>query len=244
MYQIDIDDRIVSTGTIYGLQNNVVRSPQVTAAIKANGNTLDASVSSTSISTFVNGGQHPHPRRRTSWSATPTDFGDLGAVDWTLAANWNETSVRKVFAPPAQIAASGQKYLDLTAISYLETVSPKYKASFGGLYRKGPVTVDLKETYYGESSIYSDGGNNGNYVKNVQRARVITDLDVSYDAGAGIRLSVGANNLFDVRPDNVNPITYAASLPPGPGNGVASTLGFAPFGINGGYYYGKVSYAF
>ena len=55
---------------------------------------------------------------------------------------------------------------------------------------------------------------------------------------------MGANDLFDIRPDNVTPIAYAASLPPGPGNGVASTSGFAPFGINGGYYYGKLSYAF
>jgi len=243
LYQIDIDDRIVSTGTIFGLQNNVVRSAAVTAAIRANGNVLDPTVSSTSISTFVNGAD-TRTRGAELVVTYASDFGDLGAVDWTLGANWNETDVRKVAAPSAQIAASGQRYLDRTALSYLETVSPKYKASLGAVYRKGRVTVDLKETLYGPSSIYSDGGNTGNYVKNKQGAELITDLDIGVRVAEGFQLSVGASNLFDVQPDEVNPVTYAASLPPGPGNGVAKGLTFAPFGINGGYYYVRASYAF
>ena len=61
-YQITINDRIVSTGLIYGKQNNVIRSPAVTAAIIANGNNLDPTVITTSISTFgsygINGGYY------------------------------------------------------------------------------------------------------------------------------------------------------------------------------------------
>ena len=58
-----------------------------------------------------------------------------------------------------------------------------------------------------------------------------------------MKVSLGADNLFDVRPDKVNPITYAASLATG-GNGVAVTNNFSPFGINGGYYYTRLTYAF
>ena len=244
LYQIDIDDRIVSTGTIFGLRNNVVRSPAVTAAIIANGNILDPTVTTTSISTFVNGAD-TRTRGGDLVLSYASDFGALGTVDWSFAGNLNRTKVRRLQAPPPQISASGQSYLDLAAISYIETVSPRYKATLGGVYRKGPLTVDLKETLYGPASIFIDGGNTGAYVRNKQGATFITDLDVSYRVGHGFKVTIGASNLFDTRPDDQNPVSYAASLPPaGPGNGVAKKLSFAPFGINGGYYYGKVAYAF
>ncbi len=241
-YQIEIEDRIVSTGTIYGLQNNVVRSQAVTDAIRANGNAIDPTVTSTSISTFVNAAD-----TRTSGAELvltyASDYGDFGAVDWSLAANYNTTKVKKVDAPPAQIAASGQQYLDRAAVSLLEAASPKYKLTFGGLYRNGAWTINLRETLYGESSAYVDGGSNNNYVRNVIGEKVITDLDLSYQVTEAVRVSLGADNLFDVRPDKVNPVTFAASLAAG-GNGVAVTNSFSPFGINGGYYYARATYSF
>ncbi len=241
-YQITVEDRIVSTGNIYGLQNNVLRSQAVTDAIRANGNTLDATVISTYIATFVNGAD-TRTRGAELVVTYASDFGDFGRVDWSLGGNYNTTKVTKVVAPSAQIAASGQKYLDTNAISLLQTAAPKYKVSAGALYKAGGWTVNLRETLYGKSSAYVDGAGNNNYVKNVVSAKVITDLDIGYAVTPAVKVSIGADNLFDVRPDEVNPITYAAGLSVG-GNGVASTSSFGAFGINGGYYYGRVTYSF
>lgn len=242
LYQIEIEDRIVSTGTIYGLQNNIVRSPAVTAAIRANGNLLDPTVTSTFISTFVNGAD-TRTRGAELIVSYATDFGAWGAVDWSLGANYNQTKVTKAYPSSPQIATSGQVYLDKTAISYLETAAPKYKISAGAHYRNGPWSVSLRETLYGPASILADGGSNNNYVKNTNGAKVITDLDVDYQVTSQFKVSWGAANLFDVRPDDMHPTTYAASLAVG-GNGVAKTLTFSPFGINGGYYYARLTYEF
>jgi iron complex outermembrane receptor protein len=241
-YQIGVRNRIVSTGSIYGLQNNVLRSQSVTDAIRANGNTLDSTVTSTFIQTFVNGA-NTRTRGAELVVTYASDFGDHGAVDWSLGANYNTTKVTKIYPVSAQIAASGQKYLDTAAISFLETAAPKYKVSLGALYKSGKWGVSLRETLYGKASTYVDGGSNNNYVNNAIGAKLITDLDVGYQATRSIRVSVGADNLFDTRPDRINPVTYAASLAAG-GNGTATTSSFSAFGINGGYYYGRVAFSF
>ena len=242
LYQISVRDRIVSTGTIYGLQNGRGRSQAVTDAIRANGNTLDSTVTSTYIQTFVNGAD-TRTRGAELVVTYASDFGDLGAIDWSLGANYNTTRVTKVYPAAAPIAASGQVYLDPTALSYLQTAAPKYKVSLGGLFKSGLWSVNLRETLYGKSWVYIDGGSTNNYVRNVIGAKLITDLDVSYRITKAVQLSVGAENLFDTRPDKVNPVTFAAQIASG-SPAVATTSSWSPFGINGGYYYGRINVAF
>ncbi|WP_447415099.1 hypothetical protein, partial [Clostridium perfringens] len=58
------------------------------------------------------------------------------SLDWTLTGNYNDTKLTKLAPSSPQISASGQKYLDQGAISYLETVSPKVKLSLDTLFRK------------------------------------------------------------------------------------------------------------
>ncbi|HEX7819094.1 MAG TPA: TonB-dependent receptor [Sphingobium sp.] len=240
-YQIAIDGRIVQTGGIYGLQNFAIRSPQVTAAIVANGNSLDPTVRTTQITTFVNGAD-----TRTRGAEFVLDYTTpigTGSIDWTVAANYNQTKVRRIVTPPAQIAASGQSYLDPNAISFIETAAPRFKAVLGALFRAGKWQINGRNTFYGKSSVLTDGGNTGHYVENSVDPAVITDLDISYNVTPALRLTVGANNLFDLKPNKVDPITYAESLASG-GNGVATTQSFGPYGINGGYYYGRVTLNF
>ncbi len=240
-YQIVIDDRIVSTGLIYGKQNNVIRSPAVTAAIVANGNNLDPTVVTTSISTFVNGADTRTRGVELVLNYTTPVGGS--SIDWSLGANYNKTKVRKIAAPSAQIAASNQKYLDANAISFIETASPRYKVTLGTLFKGNDWLINLRNTLYGKSYVFTDGGNTGHYVKNSIGTKVITDLDISYDVSRALRVTVGANNLFDIRPDKIDPVTYAESLAVG-GNGVATRQSFGPFGINGGYYYAKLTVRF
>ena len=114
-YQINLRDRIVSTGSIYGLQTftiagvstRTVRSQAVTDAIIANGNTLDPTVTSTSITTFVNGADS-----RTRGAELVVNYGvqlaGSASLDLTLTGNYNETKLTRVYTPSAQIAASGK----------------------------------------------------------------------------------------------------------------------------------------
>lgn len=243
VYQISIRDRIVSTGSIFGLQTiggvRIVRSQAVTDAIAANGNTIDPTVTSTSISTYVNGANS-----RTRGVELVVNYGAPLAgdatIDWTLTGNYNDTKLTKIATSSAQIAASGQKYLDQGATSYLETVSPKLKLSLDTLFRKEKWTIDLRGTLFGRSSVYVDGGSTGAFVNNVFGTRGIVDLDIHYDITHRIGVSVGGTNLLNTYPEKINPITYAAGLAAG-GNGVATTDSWSPYGINGGYYYSRLT---
>ncbi len=240
-YQIAVNGRIVQTGAIYGLQNFAVRSPQVTAAIIANGNVLDPTVRTTQITTFVNGAD-----TRTRGAEFVLDYATpigAGSIDWSLAANYNQTKVRRIVTPPAQIAASGQSYLDPNAISFLETAAPRFKAVLGALFRVGDWQINGRNTFYGKSSVLTDGGSIGHYIENSIDPAVITDLDISYNVTRELRITVGVNNLFNIKPNKINPVTYTESLSSG-GNGVATTQSFGPYGINGGYYYGRITLNF
>jgi iron complex outermembrane receptor protein len=66
-------------------------------------------------------------------------------------------------------------------------------------------------------------------------AKWVTDLDIGYDLTDHVTLSAGANNLFDVYPNKNGLIAYDGSG--GYGN-------FAPFGLDGGFYYGRLAVTF
>lgn len=239
-YQIEVEDRVVGSGTLYGYYDGLLRSAAVNAAIAANGNVLEP-VPFSGINVFSNG---VDTRTRgadlvATWSH---GFGLPGRVDWTLAANYNQTKVTGVRATPVQLAASGQTLFDKVALSTLETASPKMKVVLCGLWQAGKWTVDLRGTWYGQTSRWSDPGD-GNYYLDQAGEKLITDLAVSYRVTEQVSLKVGANNLFDVHPDRVNPDGLAASAAAG-NPAVEIYPAFSPFGINGGFYYARVGYRF
>jgi iron complex outermembrane receptor protein len=238
-YQIEVEDRVVGSGTLYGTYDGTLRSAAVNAAIEANGNVLE-DVPFSGINVFSNG---LDTRTRgadlvVTWNSALAG----GRVDWTLAANYNVTKVTAVRETPAQIAASDQSLFDKVAISTLETASPKAKVSAGALYQVGRWTVDLRETWYGQSSRWSDPGDGNLYLEKAG-SKLITDLAVGYEITERASAQIGANNLFDIHPNRVSHEALEASAEAG-NPAVEVYPSFSPFGINGGYYYAKVGYRF
>jgi iron complex outermembrane recepter protein len=239
-YQIALDDRVVGSGTLYGYYGGVVRSAAVNAAIAANGNVLEpvpfsgVNVFSNAIDTRTRGVDLV-----ATWSGS---LGLPGRIDWTLAANYNETQVVGVHATPPQLAASGQALLDKVAISTLETASPKAKVVLGGLWQVGRWDLDLRGTQYGQTSRYADPGD-GNYYLDKAGSKLIIDLVLGFDVTDAVSLKLGANNLFDVHPDQVDPAGLAASAAAG-NPAIEIYPAFSPFGINGGFYYARMGYRF
>jgi iron complex outermembrane receptor protein len=239
-YQIGIRDRVVASGTLYGTYAGVVRSAAVNAAIVANGNVLE-NVPFSGINVFSNG-IDTRTRGIDVVLNLPTSLGNAGRIDWSLAANYSKTKVTEIRATPAELAASGQSLFDKVALSTLETASPEYKIILAGVYKQGPWAVAFKESLYGNASRYADPGD-GLYYLDKTGTAFITDLDIAYKLSRGLTLSIGANNLFDKRPNRVNEaglsIAAAAGSP-----GVEVYPNFSAFGINGGYYYARASFAF
>ncbi|MDB5962786.1 MAG: TonB-dependent receptor [Massilia sp.] len=238
-YQISISDRIVGSGAVFG-SGGSVNSPAVVAAIKANGNVLDPTVTQTGINIFSNA-VDTRTRGLEAVLSTWSKYGDMGRVDWSAAASYNTTTVTNINQAPAQLRP--QTLLDQAAISDLETASPKFRLNLGALWKMGMWSVNLRESIYGSSSEYGteDGGQ---YFQTKITPKYITDLEVSARVSKGLTLSVGANNLFNKYPNGVSGQLLAAQRAALDNAAVTVYPSFSPIGINGGYYYARASYNF
>jgi len=237
VYQIKIRDRIVGSGALYG-SGGAVNSPAVTAAILANGNVLDSTVSQTGINIFSNA-VNTRSRGLEFVTTLNENYGAYGRVDWSIAANYNKVEVTKINQAPTQLLP--QTLLDKTAISNLETASPKMRVNLGALWKIGNWTINLREAIYGKSNDY--GSEDGSvYHKTEIKAKAITDLEVGYKVNPAWSVAVGANNLFNTYPNGVNPALLADQRAALDNAAVTVLPSFSPFGINGGYYYVRANY--
>jgi iron complex outermembrane receptor protein len=238
-YQITIRDRIVGSGSLYG-SGGAVNSPAVTAAILANGNVLDPTVVQTGINIFSNA-VNTRSRGLEFVATLNSNYGAAGRVDWSLAANYNKVRVIKINQAPAQLQP--QTLLDATAISDLETASPRMRVNLGAMWKIGNWTINAREAFYGKASELqsSDGAT---YYETEVKPTAITDLEVSYQFNKAWMLSVGANNLFNQYPDQVNGRLLAEQRANLDNGAVNVYPAFSPFGINGGYYYARLGFKF
>jgi iron complex outermembrane receptor protein len=249
-YQIELRDRILNSGSIVGFDSSYsasgVVSQGVLNAITAKGVTLDTGLSYAGINIFSNAANTS--TKGVEFTGTyASDFGDYGHVDWTVGFNYNETTINKIFALPDVVTNVGYgqtSILTPASLSALLTGAPKEKAVLNAFWTLGKFSVNLRETVYGQTSelvSFNGTGSGAGAANLVVPATGITDLDLGYKLTAKLRLNVGANNLFDQRPSKVPTIDNR----PADGNNVYNEPAqFSPYGINGGYYYGRVTYTF
>ena len=245
-YQVRIRDRILGTGSIFsagGARNfDLVRT-----AVIANGNILDPTVTQTGVSLFANGAT-----TRTQGiefvASYASDFGSAGTVNWTLSGNYNRTRVTRQGVGPTLTDTNGVTapiaLFDLSTIGNLEDASPRVKLIGAALYTLDRFTATLRTTLFGRTStlLSPDGGTF--YTQRVGTAAIV-DLELGYKVTEGLEVSVGANNLFNKRPPTIAlvPGTTNFTLVNG-GNVLDAPLTFSPYGINGGYYYGRIAFNF
>jgi len=243
-YQINIHKRILVSGFIYGIccaaANPQVISQGVVNAIANRGVILDTGLSYSGISLFANAAN----TRTDGFEITAnyaSDFGDYGHVDWTLGGNYNKTQITKSPPLPAAVqnVAFGQTvFFTKTSAGALTTGTPRYKVILQAYYTYKKFAVNLRETIYGQTSQFSAN----NVLLETVPVTGITDLDIAYKFTPAIKISVGANDLFNQTPP-LEPLN-AGGVPVGGGRVFNVPLGIAPYNQNGGYYYGRVVVTF
>ena len=243
LYQVGVRNRIAATSTFYGTIDGELYSQVIVDAIIANGNVLDPAVTAegdTGINLFTNG----VTTRTRGAELTFSYFSDFESFDvnWTAAANYNKTEVTQVRATPAEFGTE-QALFDAEALADLETTMPRYLINLGATFEWDRLSLSVHELLYGKSSDFDNEAGVG-YFKNEVSAAAITNLEVAFDATDSLQLSVGATNLFDKMPDKRNAEHRAIQFENGDNSAVAQYPSFSPFGINGAYYYGKVSFKF
>jgi iron complex outermembrane recepter protein len=246
VYQITITNRIVGSGSLLGSSRGVVVSQPVLDAIAANGNSLD-NVTETGLQLFTNG-IDTRTRGADLAFSFPASYA-WGHLTYAIGGAYNDTVVTRIRPTPAQLGTT--TLFDATALSDVTTASPQFVIDLSALWTLGNLSVNLMEKIYGESSEYeNDDGDNPTgklqYFKTTIPVMPITNLNVSYDFGQRLRLSVGANNLFNRSPPHLNGnlLAHYNSFLYGDNQGVQAYPSFSPFGINGGLYYARALFTF
>jgi iron complex outermembrane receptor protein len=226
-YRIDVQDRIIYSETL-----GVARPSQSTATTNAV-LALLAPYGVTGARFFLNGvdntttGVDVVARYRTTH--------DFGKFDFTLAGNFNNTEVTKTPATPSNLAipVSPNFLFDRSNIASFEEGTPEQKIVGSVDWTLGGLGATARVTSYDSVLV----ANNNSTLDYETGKAVLLDLEGRYEFPLGVTAAVGVNNLTDAYP-NATPATI---------NGATGSVGypsFSPYGFNGRFFYGRLSYSF
>jgi iron complex outermembrane receptor protein len=198
-YQVNIDDRIILTGQFdpgsnVELQRLFEQSGATKAAFFANSiNTISQGIDVV-IAHNINLGSDMN--LASDLAAT------FSQTEWDQDAGINASKI-------LEDAGLVDTYFDQTSRIYLEQAVPRTKISLGNNLTVGNFSVYLRNTFFGETT---EATNEGIFDEDLEllddatldpyyAGKVITDLSVGYKFSDAFSLTLGANNLLDVYPD-------------------------------------------
>jgi iron complex outermembrane receptor protein len=190
---------------------------------------------------------------------------------YTAGYNYNETTVTRFSPTPTVLAGLGitTPLFDLTEQVRLEGGQPKNSINLTVGYELRKFSLQLRTVRYGEvDSVALPSASQtqittltpgydvrlaptvpasaNQQVIQTFESQWVTDLDLSYQYSERIRLSVGANNLFDIYPTkNLASVAVGGAGFNGTDNvAIFPYNGISPFGFNGAFFYTKLSLKF
>ena len=266
-YSIVIGNRITTSSTVSAAGGAINAPTVVNPAIALFGVALDPTASQSGVTAFLNG----LSSLTQGIDATlnyPTDFGDYGSVNWTLAGNFNETTIESLAPVPAVLLAANPNatfFSFSTQFGFSHSL-PNFKIGLTADWSLDQFGATVRQTYYGPDHGYTSPNNGGEFIPDNQAGVMLTDLEVRYNITDQLQFAVGGNNVFDIKPDILGaapascttggviiPAGGSCQLGPNKSSGaiqVASngSVAFPPLGTafdpNGGYYYARISFNF
>lgn len=149
-----------------------------------------------------------------------------GSTKFSLAYNWNETTVDK-FNPDT---------VDLGKVRRLEEGMPDHRATFTIAQDWDMVSSFIRVNYFGEYfAVHADDAGAGGWNETADSAFTL-DAEISYYMTEQFTISVGGNNILDQEAHELPQESY--------GQLGAKYYESGPFDYNGGFYYAKLTYNF
>ncbi len=161
------------------------------------------------------------------------DFDGGSRLDLTALVHWNKTEVTKRKSQSDIIGVD--KLFGDEQVLLVERGQPRAHHVLQGVYTTGNWSFLARANYFG-----SVAGKGFTLVKQTWGGEWLGDVAVGYRFNKNLKLTVGANNVFDAYPDKWDPVGGA----PFPQMGFKYGWETLPFGTNGGYYYAKVDFRF
>jgi iron complex outermembrane receptor protein len=217
-YWIQIENRIIYSGTIPDL-------PAVRGILDGNGfkDVQNVRFFSNAINTRTKG---------LDIVITGRWFIEKSTLETTLAANFNQTSLYGS-VQYAKNLPDDSTYRSLLVSREercrVEDAYPGDKMIFDLVYKAGKWRFNSNFTRYGKVAQY--GSQPTSFPDEIFTSKIITSMNLCYLLKPWLELTVGAENLGDVYPDKLEHKSNTV-------NGLTPySLNFAPFGVNGGYYF-------
>ncbi|PWB28482.1 ferric enterobactin receptor [Flavobacterium sp. HTF] len=154
-----------------------------------------------------------------------------GKINLSLLYNYNNNKVdNSLNNIPTLFAGQEDVYYGPQERSLIETNTPKHKGTFAVNYNFAKWNFLLRNTYFGE--VIRDGFPFGGIQKH--NGKIVTDMTIAYKITPKVQIALGANNLFDVFPDEQ---IYE--------NSYYGVFKYAPvqMGTTGAYYFGRMSFS-
>jgi len=248
-YHIDIDDRIVLTDNLTA-SRDAAGNPSGSNPGRGIAQVLNAAgFTSISAARFFFNGIDTRTRGFDAIASYRTGLGDLGTLSLTAGYNWNDVDITDRRTTPGNLAqVPGIDLFGRLESLRIERGQPRDRINLGADWEWNWLSATLRTNRFGE--VFAAGAAPINDV--LLEPRWITDVELRLRPegfAKGIELAVGANNLFDEYP-TVNPTGRGIDPVTGqPGNLTVNNYflpfsSFSPFGFNGRFLYGRISFAF
>jgi len=185
-YYVGIDDRVVLSGQFDDNGN-----PEL-AALFAEANATKAAFFTNAVDTDTYGidlvGE---------WDVNISDM----RLTNTLSVTFSQTEVVDTNIPDAIVNAGlSDTFFDNTSRIYIESAVPNTQGTLtNNLSVNEFWNFYLRNTYFGE--VEEATNNIDPTVDKMYAGKIVTDLSVGYNVNESLRLTVGANNLLDIYPD-------------------------------------------
>jgi iron complex outermembrane recepter protein len=170
------------------------------------------------------------------------DTGGAGTVVLSAAANFTKTEVKDVHIPASLLAAFpgaaadqlNAFFFDRLAKNRLEDAVPHQKGNVAARYTFKQLTALVRANYYGKVKLRPNNPANDEDFG----AKTLFDVDLGFQITKNLQLGVGADNVFNTFPDkqqkdaniSLGRFIYSRNV--------------SQFGLNGGFYYGKLELTF
>lgn len=225
LYQVDVDDRIVLSGTFWSFIPSVGTLLQDLPGVGA------AQFFTNAIDTRTRGLDIVFSQQIDVWK---------GIAGISLGANLNETMVRGEIKASDKLVENGLEGLlfDRQARAILELAQPRSKVSGTLNYQTSRFSVTLRNIWFGKVSYRGTDESTGELAKDQDYSpRLLSDLKLGFQLNKNLNFYLGANNLFDVYPDkNVAALRNNGNFP--------YNTAVTQFGFNGGFVYGGLEFIF
>ncbi len=153
-----------------------------------------------------------------------------GDLRLTAAYNTTDNDILRVAATPAPLAGFEQVLFDGIERRRVECGQPRNNYRFAGAWNRRGLAGNVRAARYGEYCIVDRAVVDQNY-----EPEWLVDAEVSYRLDKAV-LGFGVQNLFDIFPDE--------NLPDNSNLGIFPYPSHSPFGMNGRFVYGRISYTF